>query len=66
MNFANAKRCHKYFTENDMTESYASSRSKTMPTLGRPKMVQPKVVALNDGDRLRNAKDLVEKAIKVN
>ena len=36
-----------------------------MPTLGRPKMVQQKVLLLNDGDRLRNAKETVEKAIKV-
>ena len=48
-----------------MSESFLSSRSKTMPTLGRPKMPTQKVSTMSDGERLRNAKEIVEKAVKV-
>lgn len=49
-------------TENELAESL--TRSKTMPTLGRPKLNR-KLSTFNDGDRLRVAKEMVEKAIKV-
>jgi hypothetical protein len=48
--------------ENELAESL--TRSKTMPTLGRPKLNR-KLSTFNDGERLRNAKEMVEKAIKV-
>ena len=49
-------------TENELAESL--TRSKTMPTLGRPKLNR-KLSTFNDGERLRMAKEMVEKAIKV-
>ena len=36
-----------------------------MPTLGRPKMPTQKMSTMSDGERLRNAKEIVEKAVKV-
>lgn len=56
------------FLENDLVgnllvEPFLSTRSKTMPTLGRPKMTAQKM--LNEGERLGKAKEIVERAIKV-
>ncbi|XP_076447647.1 uncharacterized protein LOC143284649 isoform X2 [Babylonia areolata] len=47
--------------DSDLAESL--SRSKTMPALGRPKLNR-KLSTVNDGERLRIAKETVEKAIK--
>lgn len=49
----------------DATGSFMSARSKTMPTLGRPKINQQKMSLANEGDRLSKAKEIVERAIKV-
>ncbi|XP_050412137.1 uncharacterized protein LOC126827028 isoform X1 [Patella vulgata] len=49
--------------ENDAPSNFTQSRSKTMPTLNRPKAGR-KMSLVADGERLRNAKEIVEKAIK--
>ena len=51
------------FTD-DIDSSSSLSRSKTMPTLMRPKLTR-KITNLQNSDRLKNAKELAEKAIKV-
>ncbi|BFZ08443.1 hypothetical protein BsWGS_11482 [Bradybaena similaris] len=48
----------------DTTGSFMSARSKTMPTLGRPKINQQKVSLTSEGERLSKAKEIVERAIK--
>ena len=49
-------------TENELPESL--TRSKTVPSLGRPKLTR-KLSTVNEGERLRLAKEMVDKAIKV-
>ena len=51
------------FTD-DIDSSSTLSRSKTMPALMRPKLTR-KITNLGNSDRLKNAKELAEKAIKV-
>ena len=47
-----------------MDSTSSLSRSKTMPSLMRPKLTR-KITNLGNSDRLKNAKELAEKAIKV-
>ncbi|XP_071082445.1 tubulin tyrosine ligase 3-like isoform X3 [Haliotis cracherodii] len=47
----------------DSDVSSSLSRSKTMPSLGRPKLTR-RLTGVADGERLRQAKEIVEKAIK--
>ncbi|CAG5125049.1 unnamed protein product [Candidula unifasciata] len=49
----------------DTTGSFMSARSKTMPTLGRPKINPQKMSSITEGERLTKAKEMVERAIKL-
>lgn len=49
-----------------MSDAFLIARSKTMPTLNRVKLPQQKIgICLNEGERLRQAKEMAERAIKV-
>ncbi|KAH9487791.1 Tubulin monoglycylase ttll3 [Bulinus truncatus] len=51
--------------QNEMSDAFLIARSKTMPTLNRVKIAQQKVTAnTNEGERLRLAKEMAEKAVK--
>ncbi|CAL1531334.1 unnamed protein product [Lymnaea stagnalis] len=51
--------------ENEMSDAFLIARSKTMPTLNRVKVPQQKLGAIpNEGERLRHAKEMAERAIK--